>query len=147
VEVVYPETFRRYKWGEIFKVYMTNVKESTPIWSYDFGVSYITDDQVAKILHKNGNLYELESRVISRSDYMYTIIQDITKLKTEKFEFYIEQVELPGVDYFFGRVLDVLKAHYIKPLTTYIVMHNTYLQCTESFSDGFSIPQAFRTYK
>ena len=89
---------------------------------------------------------ELDCKGISRNDYMYTLDRGISKLRTDKFEFYVERVELPGVDYFFSKVLDVLKAHYIKPLTTYVVLHDTYLQCTESLSDGFSIPQASKTF-
>lgn len=77
---------------------------------------------------------------------MYTLDRGISKLKTDKFEFYVERVELPGVDYFFSKALDVLKAHYIKPLTTYVTLHDTYLQCTESLNDGFSIPQASKSF-
>lgn len=78
---------------------------------------------------------------------MYTLSQDVSKIRHPAFECYIEQVKLPGIDFFFGELLRGLNIRYIKPLTTYIVLHNTYFQLTEELADGFSIPQAFRTYK
>lgn len=143
----YPETFRRYKWEEIFRVYLNSAKDGTPFTSYHFSQCYLNKEQINSIVRRSGgHLLELDNKGISRNDYMYILNRGVSKLKDKDFEFYVERVELPGVDFFFSKVIDALKAHYIKPLTTYITLHDTYLQCTESLKDGFSISQAVKTF-
>lgn len=146
VKTLHPQTYRKYKWAEIFRVELSK-PSAIQLYTFDYGVSYLPPETFKNITLENNGICQLNNQIISRNDYMYTLSEAVSKVVGPSFEFYIEQVKFPGVDFFFGELLKTLKSRYVKPMTTYAVLCNNYFQLTETIKDGFSIPQAFRTYK
>jgi len=57
VETIYPETFRRYKWEEIFRLHLNVQKEGTQLYSFDFGEFFLSEEQLSALIKRSGTMH------------------------------------------------------------------------------------------